>query len=67
MSFEGRGILTLGLEFGLQLLDEKFEAQHFTSQLLDLRRGAAEGRCARAIDGCWLGRAVAAIGSRATG
>jgi hypothetical protein len=25
MSFEGGGILTLGLEFGLQFLDEKFE------------------------------------------
>ena len=32
MSFEGGGILTLGFEFGLQFLDEKFEAKDFASQ-----------------------------------
>src|SRR5690349_9907206 len=33
MGFEGGGILTLSFEFGLQFLDEKFEAQNFTSYL----------------------------------
>ena len=51
MSFEGGGILALGLEFGLQFLDEKFEAQDFVSQLLDFRPGAGRRGRTRRRDG----------------
>jgi hypothetical protein len=36
MEFEGLVVLALDLEFGLQLLDEKFEARNFGFEFLDV-------------------------------
>src|SRR5579862_6257439 len=43
MSFEGGGILTLGLKLGLQFLNKEFETKNFASQFLDFRSGAGDG------------------------
>jgi hypothetical protein len=42
LSFQGLIVLTLDLEFGLQFLDEQFQAGDFAAQPLDV--GVAGGR-----------------------
>jgi hypothetical protein len=57
MEFEGLVVLALDLEFGLQLLDEEFEARNFGLEFLDVGGASLRAIGSRDIEiVCWCVR-----------
>lgn len=49
VEFEGLVVLALDLQFGLQFLDEQFEARDFRAQFVDVGCGGSRAMCGRRV------------------